>query len=214
MKNIVILGAGDLGKEIVWLIEDINKREPQYLILGFLDDDLQKMGDSFFGYKVLGTSKDLDLIASKMPVYAIIAIQDGMVRKKIVEEHPTFDNWETIIHPSAVVASTSKIGKGSILFPQVTISVDNNLGKFGLYYIHATVCNDCLVGDYTSVMSGSSISEHVKVGMGCFLAAGSTIYPHIQIGNNVNIGVEATASKNYGDGVKVDEPRNGFLLFK
>ena len=24
-ENIVILGAGDLGKEVVWLIEDINK---------------------------------------------------------------------------------------------------------------------------------------------------------------------------------------------
>lgn len=25
VKSIVIIGAGDLGKELVWLIEDINK---------------------------------------------------------------------------------------------------------------------------------------------------------------------------------------------
>ena len=47
MKNIVIIGAGDLGKELVWLIEDINKVRPTYLILGFLDDDLSKDTYSF-----------------------------------------------------------------------------------------------------------------------------------------------------------------------
>ena len=46
MKNIVIIGAGDLGKEIVWLIEDINKVKPTYVILGFLDDDTNKTGNA------------------------------------------------------------------------------------------------------------------------------------------------------------------------
>jgi pyrroline-5-carboxylate reductase len=34
MKNIVIIGAGDLGKELVWLIEDINKVNQTHVILG------------------------------------------------------------------------------------------------------------------------------------------------------------------------------------
>ena len=33
MKNIVIVGAGDLGKEVVWLIEDINKRGTTVLVV-------------------------------------------------------------------------------------------------------------------------------------------------------------------------------------
>ena len=39
MKKIVILCAGDFGREIAWLIEDINAQKPTYEILGFLDDD-------------------------------------------------------------------------------------------------------------------------------------------------------------------------------
>ena len=35
MKEIVILGAGDFGKEVAWLIEEINKRTPTYIILGY-----------------------------------------------------------------------------------------------------------------------------------------------------------------------------------
>ena len=50
MKNIVIIGAGDLGKEVVWMIEDINKRKPTYLIMGFLDDDVEKTGNIHFKF--------------------------------------------------------------------------------------------------------------------------------------------------------------------
>ena len=199
MKNIVIIGAGDLGKEIVWLIEDINKRQPTYLILGFLDDDTNKAGTEFYGYKVLGGTEHLIELSSRMPLNAVVAIQDGNVRKKIVEEHPEFTMWETIIHPTAVIASTTSVGKGSVFFPQVTVSVDSKLGNFGLYYIHSIVCNDCVIGDYVSIMSGASVSERAEIGDGCFLAAGSTVRPHKKLGNNVEVGVKLTDSQDYAN---------------
>lgn len=195
MKNIVIIGAGDLGKEIVWLIEDINKAKPTYVILGFLDDDEEKTGKQFFGYSVLGTTAYLEELNKKIPLSAVIAIQDGTVRKKIVESHPLFCSWESIIHPSAVIASSSKVGKGSVFFPQVTVSVDNSLGNFGLYYIHATICNDCRIGEYVSVMSNATVSEHVILGDTCFLAAGSCIYPHAAIAVGTSVAPAETVGR-------------------
>lgn len=214
MKNIVIIGAGDLGKEIVWLIEDINKRQPTYLILGFLDDDKEKTGTEFYGYKVLGGTEQLSELSSKMPLSAVVAIQDGSIRKKIVEEHPEFDHWETIIHPTAVIASTTSVGNGSVFFPQVTVSVDSKLGSFGLYYIHSIICNDCVVGNYVSIMSGASVSEHAEIGDECFLAAGACVYPHKKLGKCSEVAVEATVEKDYDDSSKVGEKGADFFLFK
>ncbi|MDZ5001311.1 hypothetical protein GNF79_20095, partial [Clostridium perfringens] len=37
IKNIVIVGAGGFGREVAWLIEEINKKELQWNILGFID---------------------------------------------------------------------------------------------------------------------------------------------------------------------------------
>ncbi len=182
MKNIVIIGAGDLGKELVWLIEDINKKQPTYLILGFLDDDFQKDTYSFYGYKVLGGTDKLEEVNAKTPFSAVIAIRDGSVRKKIVEAHPDFDSWETIIHPTAVIASSTKVGKGNIFFPQVTVSVDTYLGQFGLYYIHSTICNDCWIGNYVSVMANASISEHAEIASETLIPANSSIEPHTKQG--------------------------------
>ena len=177
MKNIVIIGAGDLGKEVVWLIEDINRKEPTYLILGFLDDDRTKEGKEFYGYKILGGTEQLSELGTKVPMSAVVAIRDGDIRKKIVETHQNFTNWESIIHPMAVIASSSTIGCGCIFFPHTTVSVDTNVGKFGLYYINSTVCNDCTIGDYVSVMSGALISERVTVGDGKLLPAGTIVEP-------------------------------------
>lgn len=182
MKNIVIIGAGDLGKELVWLIEDINKQHPTYLILGFLDDDKGKTGSEFYGYKVIGTVDQLEEIAKKIPTSAVIAIQDGKIRRKIVEDHWNFNDWESIIHPTAVIASTSQVRKGTIVFPQVTVSVDTKLGEFDLFYIHSTICNDCIVGDYVSVMSGSTVSERAEVVAENLLPAGCAVKPHSKYG--------------------------------
>ena len=181
MKNIVIIGAGDLGKEVVWLIEDINKKEPTYLILGFLDDDKSKKDKEFYGYRILGGTELLTSLSEKIPLSAIIAIQDGSVRRKIAEAHPEFSNWESIIHPTAVVASSSAIGCGSIFFPHTTVSVDTHIGKFGLFYINSTVCNDCVIGDFVSVMSGALISERANISAGCLVAAGKIIAPHKKV---------------------------------
>lgn len=214
MKEILIVGAGDLGKEAVWLVEDINRRVRTYLILGFLDDDREKTGKEFYGYKVLGTTEKLEELEERPHVSAVLAIQDGNIRKRIVEEHNMFQAWETLIHPTAVIAQTAEIGKGSLVFPHVTVSVDSSLGKFGLYYLNATVSNDCVFGDYVSVMTGTTVSEHVKIGEESCLSAGSCIYPHKTLGRRVKTAAGAVVSKDCGDDVKIGEKNNTFFFSK
>ncbi len=178
MKEIVIIGAGDLGREVVWLIEDINRLNPTYVILGFLDDDAAKLGGEFYGYRVLGGVDMLEKLSERTPLSAVLAVQTGSVRKKIVEAHPTFHRWESIVHPSAVVAASSAIGHGSLLFPQVTVSVDAKLGSFGLYRIRATVCNDCVIGDYVSLMNGVTVLEYAQLGDTCLLTTNTLVQPY------------------------------------
>ena len=180
MKNIVIIGAGDLGKEIIWLIEDINKEHPTYVILGFLDDDPEKSGKEFFGYRVLGTTQKLNKLSKENHFCAVIAIQDGKIRKKIAEDNSNFHNWENIIHPTSVIAGSTLLGKGNIFFPQTVISVDCRLGNFGLYYLHTSIGNDCTIGDYVSVMLNASIAEHVEVHNLSIIAADSHVQLHTQ----------------------------------
>ena len=203
MKSVVIIGAGDLGKEVVWIIEDINRIKPSYMILGFLDDDADKLGEEFYGYKVLGGIDALESLSERTPFGAILAIQDGSTRKRIVENHSSFKRWETIIHPSAVVASSSKVGTGSIVFPQTVISVDSKMGDFCLYYTRSTICCDCELGSFVSLMTGASVLEHTKIGDECFLSTGSCVRDYRTLGNRVKVAVKETVSDDCDDDVLV-----------
>ncbi len=201
MNNIVIMGAGELGKEVLWLIEDINRIEPTWVILGFLDDTKEK-GDMVNGYPVIGTMSQLEELHSKQDFYAIIAVQNGTDKSEIASKHKGFCRWTSIVHPTAVVAPESRVGEGTIVFPQVTVSVDSIIGKHCLLYIHAIICNDCMLGDYTSVMSGVSIAEHATVGERSYLSAGCDVYPGIKIGKNCKVSVGTTVDEDLSDGTE------------
>ena len=54
MKDIVIIGCGGFGREVAWLIEEINNVNQEWNILGFIDDDTLNHGQIINGYAVLG----------------------------------------------------------------------------------------------------------------------------------------------------------------
>jgi len=214
MKELVILGAGDLGKELIWLVEDINRVRPQYVILGLLDDDAEKHGSQIHGYRVLGTTDLLMGLGDTHDVHAVITIEDGSIRRRIAEKLAGFEKWETLIHPSAVVSDMSTMGKGCIVFANVTVSVDTSIGNHVLCYLSSTIGNDCEIGDYVSILSKASISEHVRVGRESYLSASSIVFPHKEIGEAVKVGVGAVVSKDAKDGTVISGGIPGLSFFR
>lgn len=203
MKNIVIIGAGDFGKEVAWLIEDINRAKPVYQILGFLDDDEKKIGKSYNGYECLGPVAFIfDLIKSDNTC-AVIAMQDGSIRKRIVEKLVEFNAWETLIHPSVNMSQTSDIGKGCIVCAGSNISVNTKIGNHCIFNISVTIGHDCVLDDYVSIMSGSSICGHVTIGKEAYLATNCTVVPGKRVGCNARVGAGSVVLRNVKDNVTV-----------
>ncbi len=203
MKNIVIIGAGDFGKEIVWLIEEINKANPTYVIIGFLDDDEKKVGKMMNGYQCVGTTKALPELIRTQNVCAVIAMQDSDSRKRIAEMIPWFDNWETLIHPSANIADTSELGKGCVVCAGSNISVNTILGKHCILNLTVTMGHDCEVGDFVSIMSGAVVSGHVVLGERSYLGSNSTILPSMKVGKHAKVGAGSVVIRNVKDEVTV-----------
>jgi len=72
-KKLIIIGAGDGGEKIYREIH--NNERLQYTVIGFLDDDLIKVGKKIHGVPVLGQIKDIKIIAKKVNAdEALIAI--------------------------------------------------------------------------------------------------------------------------------------------
>jgi FlaA1/EpsC-like NDP-sugar epimerase len=57
MEDIVILGAGGLAREVAFLIEDINRDNPKYNLLGFIVRDDNLKGRMVGKYSVIGNEE-------------------------------------------------------------------------------------------------------------------------------------------------------------
>lgn len=69
MKNIIIIGAGSAGTHV---IRELEKSKLNYNIVGILDDDLKKKGQSLLNYPILDSHRNMKNILKKIKVDEII----------------------------------------------------------------------------------------------------------------------------------------------
>ncbi len=119
-KNILVIGAGMAGKVIVNEVR-VNPAL-QYNILGFIDDDPNKIGQVVNGIRVLGSTEDIPYFTEEMNIDEIIlAIPslDNEQRKKILDLiKKTSIKMKTL--PSMVEMIDSEINLKSIRDVEIT----------------------------------------------------------------------------------------------
>ena len=203
MKEIIIIGAGNFGRETSWLIEDINKAKPTYNLLGFLDDTESKQGEYFNGYKCIGKIPHLLNICQERDICAVIAMEDCAGRKKITDRLTDFTNWETIIHPSANIADSAQIGQGCIICANTSISVNTTIKNHCVFNIGAIIGHDVSIGSYVSIMSGACVCGNVQINDEAYIATNCSVLPRIKIGSRARIGAGSTVLRNVKDATTV-----------
>lgn len=85
IKNILIIGAGDAGTE---LLGEYERHPEEGTVVGFLDDDPDKIGRSIRGYPVLGKTKEvMDFVEKHNVEEVILAIPSASSEqiKKIID---------------------------------------------------------------------------------------------------------------------------------
>ena len=83
IKKLVLIGAGGFGREVAAsLVRTINRYEPTYEFLGFLDDGSQfHMGSSIDGYPWLGNR--YWILDHKDEIFCTCTIGDANLKKQI-----------------------------------------------------------------------------------------------------------------------------------
>lgn len=193
MKDIVIIGAGGFGREVVWLIDDINKNNNQWNIRGFIDDNFDLKGRLINGYEVLG---DIEWLRTQK-LYAICAIGDPVTKKRIIERLINSKiKFPVLVHPSVIYSDSVELGEGSIICAGNIITVNINIGKHVIINIDSTVGHDAILGEYTTVLPSVNISGNVTTEECVNVGTGSSIIQGITIGENTVIGAGSVVVKD------------------
>ena len=201
MKQVWLFGAGVGSREILRIIRDINKQEETWEVLGFVDKDQNIIGKEVDDLQVV-SYKDMIIGAD---LYAICAIYDPKIRKKVIEEEIEKNGLKlaTIIHPDILLPTDIKLADGVMIYPGTQISFNVKLGKGTLIFFNTLLGHDLKAGDYTTVCPSVTLNGDITLGTGAFIGAGATLHPAISIGNWTTIGIGTTVLQNVGDKKKV-----------
>lgn len=195
MKDIAIFGVGGFGREVLTLIQDVNKVEPTWNVIGFFDDG-HPIGYETHGLKNLGGVNELNLW--KTPLAITIAIGTPKIKKTIIDkiQNPLIE-YPTLIHPSVIIGDWDyvKIGKGCIICAYSVITCDVEVGDFVILNLSCTLGHDTVIKDFAAFMPTCNISGEVMIGEGVYCGTGVKIINQTSIGDNTVVGAGAVVAK-------------------
>ena len=188
-KPIIIIGKGSHSKVIKDIIETTN----QYHVAGYLDNAIDEYyTDNDIFYDNLANMKQYKDLYS-----FIIAIGSNHIRQKLFHKlEVKIDQYATLIHPTAVVSPSAKIGYGTVVMPNAVINADSIIGKHVIINTGAIVEHDNQIGDYVHISPNATLAGGVKVGEASHIAINAAVIPLIEIGERCIVGAGATVINN------------------
>lgn len=197
---LVIYCAGGFGKEVYDIAHRINQKNKTWGKIIFSDDTLLHNEKVYlsrnFSFSTIINDFDLNEVSF------VVANGEPKNRQKIANKLNQFElNLETLIDPSALVSSSAKIGRGTIICQNSTITSSAKIEDNVLCNIGSIIGHDVVIGNHSNISSYSVIGGKTKIGDRAFLGSGSILKEKIKIGNDVIISMGSVVYKNIEDGL-------------
>lgn len=193
MYNIVIVGAGGFGREVYILAKDTFPNI-KYKIKGFLDDNLRVLDDYSMDIRVIS---NIDSYVVEEQDRFLIAIGNVDMKKNIITKLKVKGaQFLTLIHPTAIVVNTAKIGKGVIIYPYVIVSDCVQLGDFVLMNSYSSCGHDVKVGKYCILSPHATLNGFVILEDEVFLGTHTTVIPSKRVGYRSKISANSVVMRN------------------
>lgn len=197
MKDIVIVGAGGFGREVAWLIEDINKKEDSWNILGYIDDNASNHGKVLNNVKILGGFQWLEENPKREEIYFVCAVGNPITKELLVRRCETLGlKPATLIHPSVIMSNYNTIGEGSIICAGNIITVNVEIGNHVIVNLDCTIGHDAVIKDYCTILPSVNVSGNTLIEKLSEIGTGTQIIQGIKIGEETIVGAGAAVVKD------------------
>jgi sugar O-acyltransferase (sialic acid O-acetyltransferase NeuD family) len=189
-KEIIIIGAGGFGRDVLWLLNRINaaSENNEWDLLGFVDDNPEMIGKIVNGVPVLGT---LDyLLAINTPQYVVCSINKPNIRESMVLKCKQNANllFPALIDPTAIIGQSISIGEGCVICANSILTIDVSIGAFCLINLICTIEHDSIISEFSTLYPRVSVAGNDKIGRCSEIGTGTQLIQRITIGDNVILG--------------------------
>ena len=203
MKNLIIIGTGGFAREVFWHAHNSIGYGVDFIVKGFLEGNKTLCPDKYnlLPVPVLGTIHDY--IIKDKDVFAI-AIANSEFKEETVSVMKSKNaSFLNLIHTTASVAPTAKLGEGIIICQYATVSANTTVGNYVTINYYSSLGHDACIGNFTSIMGHVDITGNVMVGTHCYFGSGARILPKGKIGNHVTVAAGSVVINRVKDGQTV-----------
>jgi sugar O-acyltransferase (sialic acid O-acetyltransferase NeuD family) len=171
-SELIIFGVKNMALEI---------RE---IVLNFYADTFSKTSCIYFSDSFI-QDNNLEEKINRLDytIFFIIGF-GGSNRTDCIEALKKYSNFKpfTVIHPSAVIAPSAKIGEGCFIQPNATISTNVQLGDHCLVNYNVSVGHDSVLADNVFIQPGARVSGNCKIGANTLIGSNSFVYQNVKVG--------------------------------
>ena len=181
MDKFAVFGMGGHGRVVAEILIDNGAQ------VFFFDDDSKKENNIYADLS--GNFEDLE---SKIKDFTGVFV--GIGNNKIrLENHQRLKALGAeilvITHNSAIVSSSAKIGKGTVIMPGAIVGANVTIGESCIINSGAIVEHDCILGDGVHISPGVCVSGGVSVGECSWIGLGARVLNNVSIGPRVIVGM-------------------------
>ena len=173
-----IVGAGGHALEMTEVLLSLgtHQKEIDYFV-----------EESFFDSASKLNTQSLDELVKKTDDYQIIiAIGDTSSREQISIVLGSV-TYPTIVHPSAVVGSSTTLGIGNQISQIACLTSNVLVGNFCIINVNAGAGHGSVIGNFVNLAPGAALMGNVRIGNHCSIGPGALILSGVEICDHVNI---------------------------
>ena len=200
MKDILIYGFGGFGHEVACILQHINKVEPTWNIVGYIDDGVEVGTACKYG-KVLGNIDTLN--AWETPVSVAIAVGSPKYLEEIPSKitNPLVD-FPNIIAPNVFYFDKDEVtmGKGNIVTFGCRFSTSIQMGDFNVLDGCISFGHDVVLGSYNMLFPEVRISGQTTIGNKNYFGSQCFAAQCLKIGNENRFGAGTYILRKIKDG--------------
>jgi sugar O-acyltransferase (sialic acid O-acetyltransferase NeuD family) len=190
----IIVGAGGFGRELINWASDCHQAGLLPPVAGLLDDKAEVFDGFDYPVGLLGSVMDFNPLPDDL---LLMAIGNPVIKRQVVESLAARGGvFGTMIHPSAVVAGSAKIGEGAILCPLSLVSADAKIGRCCIINALSSVGHDVSLGDYSTLSAHVDLTGGVTVAPMVLFGSGARVLPRVKIGEGATIGAGSTVYRS------------------
>jgi sugar O-acyltransferase (sialic acid O-acetyltransferase NeuD family) len=211
-KQLIVVGAGGLGREVFQYALDVLGKDAETEILGFLDDNPAALaGDPLEG-KILGNTAEFRVEPQHR---FVIGVGDPALRQTLaLQIAARGGRFARVIHSLAYVASTARVSDGCVLAPYVFVGAGAQIGSHVVLNARVSIGHDVVLAEHCVLSPHCVVGGGSRLGKGVFMGSSATIVPQRSIGSGSKIAAGSVVLQDVPVGaLAVGNPAKARVLF-